>query len=166
MGSRHGPSRMGSTAGWLIAMGDEAIIIQHRFSDQLMCVSLSQYRAESKHRYRDWQLRGTAAFIAPPPLACLPVQGPPLPPANHADRDANHPDRDGDADGADGAPQAIDALHADVDGDVDVDADGEDLAEYVDYDADANLTLGNHCYIGSGIAGEGDEYGYDHEHVY
>lgn len=141
---------MGSTGGWLIAMHDEAIIIQHRFSDQLMCVSLSQYRAESKHRYRDWQLRGTAAFIAPPPLACLPVQGPPLPAVTHVH----------DVGDAGDAPQVLDPLHAE--------AEAEDLAEYVEYDADANLTLGNHCYIGSGIGGggngEGDEYGYDHEH--
>ena len=144
---------MGGASGWLIAMHDEAIIIQHRFSDQLMCVSLSQYRAESKQRYRDWQLRGTAAFIAPPPLACLPVQGPPLPAIPHVHSA-------GDAGGAGDATQAIDPVHGDGDGEV----DGEDLAEYVEYDADAHLTLGNHCYIGGGGNGEGDDYEHDHEH--
>jgi hypothetical protein len=49
-------------------MTEETVLLQHRFSDQFIKVSLSQYRRESCRRYRDWRLSGQGQFIAPPEL--------------------------------------------------------------------------------------------------
>ena len=141
-------------------MHNEAIIIQHRFSDQLMCVSLAQYRAGSRHRYRDWQLRGTAAFIAPPPLACLPVQAPPPP----CDLNA--------------LPVAEAETEAEVGAELgDGDNLWEEMAEYIsaglEYDtdaADADAGVGEdamtlaQCLYATPQSSQGDDYDRDHDH--
>ena len=120
-------------------MYDEDIIIQHRFSDQLMCVPLSQYRAGVCGRYCDWQLRGRAAFIAPPPLNCLPPQGPPPPPSPLLPA-TPIADDDSDGDAMALADYMAEELTADMPPDLDYDTDTDEalaLAHHLqgeDYD--------------------------------
>jgi len=51
---------------------EEMLILQHRFTDQVVMVPLLQYRRCSGCRYRNWRLKGQGAFIAPPPLTIRP----------------------------------------------------------------------------------------------
>jgi len=45
---------------------EEMLVLQHRYTDQVVLVPLYQYRRYSADRYRNWRLKGQGAFIAPP----------------------------------------------------------------------------------------------------
>ncbi|XDZ66197.1 hypothetical protein AB8880_02050 [Alphaproteobacteria bacterium LSUCC0684] len=45
---------------------EEMLVLQHRYTDQVVLVPLQQYRRYSADRYRNWRLKGQGAFIAPP----------------------------------------------------------------------------------------------------
>ena len=46
----------------------ETVILQHRLTEQVVVVALSEYLSGSKARFRNFKLKGQGQFIAPPQL--------------------------------------------------------------------------------------------------
>lgn len=48
--------------------GGEVLVLQHRFTDQVISVPHHSYMDGAHSRYRNWQMKGQGRFIAPPPI--------------------------------------------------------------------------------------------------
>jgi hypothetical protein len=47
---------------------DEIIVLQHRLTEQTMLVPVSIYLAGARGKFRNFRLKGTGKFIAPPDI--------------------------------------------------------------------------------------------------